>query len=453
MGNFINADRETDYLFPPSMQDWLPEDHLARFVVEVVDQLDLSELTRQYAGRGSQAHHPAVLLGLLIYGYATGVFSSRKIERATHDSIAFRYLAANTHPDHDTIAAFRRRFLPQFEALFVQVLLLAREMKLLKLGRIALDGTKVKANASKHKALSYAHAKKIESQLKAEVSALTAQAEAADQSPVVEGMDVPAEIARRETRLEALAEAKRKIEARAQERFEREQAEYQQKQAKRQTQRDAGKKPRGREPKPPQPGHRDADQVNLTDEESRIMPVSGGGFEQCYNAQAGVDTDTMLVVSAHMTQATNDKQEITPVLAKLSALPEALGTVTNLLADTGYFSAANVKACIEGDIQPSLAVARDQHHLSVFDRFAADDPTPITDDPVMLMKHQLTTESGRALYALRKQTVEPVFGIIKQVMGLRQFSLRGLNKAAGEWTLATLAWNVKRMNVLRIVPA
>ena len=453
MGNFINADRETDYLLPPSMQDWLPEDHLARFVVEVVDQLDLSELTRQYAGRGSQAHHPAVLLGLLIYGYATGVFSSRKIERATHDSIAFRYLAANTHPDHDTIAAFRRRFLPQFEALFVQVLLLAREMKLLKLGRIALDGTKVKANASKHKALSYAHAKKIESQLKAEVSALTAQAEAADQSPVVEGMDVPAEIARRETRLEALAEAKRKIEARAQERFEREQAEYQQKQAKRQTQRDAGKKPRGREPKPPQPGPRDADQVNLTDEESRIMPVSGGGFEQCYNAQAGVDTDTMLVVSAHMTQATNDKQEITPVLAKLSALPEALGTVTNLLADTGYFSAANVKACIEGDIQPSLAVARDQHHLSVFDRFAADDPTPITDDPVMLMKHQLTTESGRALYALRKQTVEPVFGIIKQVMGLRQFSLRGLNKAAGEWTLATLAWNVKRMNVLRIVPA
>ena len=169
---------------------------------------------------------------MLIYGYATGVFSSRKIERATHDSIAFRYLAANTHPDHDTIAAFRRRFLPQFEALFVQVLLLAREMNVLKLGRIALDGTKVKANASKHKALSYAHAKEIESQLKAEVTALTAQAEAADQAPVVEGMDVPAEIARRETRLEALAEAKRKIEARAQERFEREQVEYQQKQAK-----------------------------------------------------------------------------------------------------------------------------------------------------------------------------------------------------------------------------
>ena len=450
MGNFLNADRDTDYLFPPSMQDWLPEDHLARFVVEVVDQLDLSDLTRQYAGRGSQAHHPAVLLNLLIYGYATGVFSSRKIERATHDSIAFRYLAANTHPDHDTIAAFRRRFLPQFEALFVQVLLLAREMKLMKLGRIALDGTKVKANASKHKALSYAHAKKIEAQLKAEVSALTAQAEAADQAPVIEGMDVPAEIARREARLEALAAAKRKIEARAQERFEREQAEYQQKQAKRQARRDAGKKPRGREPKPPLPGPRDTDQVNLTDEESRIMPVSGGGFEQCYNAQAGVDTQTMLVVSAHITQATNDKQEVAPALNRLCALPEALGTATDLLADTGYFSQANVEACMGSGIQPSLAVARDQHHPCVFDRFGPDTAAPDTEDPVALMKHQLTTQSGRALYALRKQTVEPVFGIIKQVMGLRQFSLRGLDKVTGEWTLATLAWNVKRMNVLRL---
>lgn len=450
MANFINADRETDYLFPPSMQDWLPEDHLARFVAEVVDQLDLSELTSQYAGRGSQAHHPAVLLSLLIYGYATGVFSSRKIERATHDSIAFRYLAANTHPDHDTIAAFRRRFLPQLENLFVQVLLLAREMKLMKLGRIALDGTKMKANASKHKALSYGHAKKIEAQLKAEVSALTAQAEAADQAPVIEGMDVPAEISRREARLAALAEAKRKIEERAQERFEREQAEYQQKQAERQAQRDAGKKPRGREPEPPLPGPRDTDQVNLTDEQSRIMPVSGGGFEQCYNAQAGVDTETMLVVSTHITQAANDKREVAPALSKLCALPEALGTATDLLADTGYFSKANVQACIDSNIQPSLATARDKHHLSVFDRFATDTPAPDTEDPVALMKHQLTTQSGRALYALRKQTVEPVFGIIKHVMGLRQFSLRGVDNVAGEWTLANLAWNVKRMNVLRL---
>jgi transposase len=450
MSRFVTVDRDTAYLLPPSVSDWLTEDHLAGFVVEVIDRLDLSELTRQYAGRGSKAHHPAVLLGLLIYGYATGVFSSRKIERASYDSIAFRYIAANTHPDHDTIATFRRRFLPQLEDLFVQVLLMAREMKLVKLGRIALDGTKIKANASKHKALSYAHAKKIELQLKAEVKALTARAEEADQAPVVDGMDLPAEIARREIRLKALDAAKLKIEERAKERFDREQAEYQRKEAKRQAQRDAGKKPKGREPKPPQPGPKDKDQVNLTDEESRIMPVSGGGFEQCYNAQASVDTETMLVMSTHVTQATNDKQQIEPVLQKLDVLPDALGTVTDLLADTGYFSANNVDLCTQADIQPLLAVARDHHHLSVYERFAPDTPTPETDDPLPLMEHRLTTQAGRALYGLRKQTVEPVFGIIKHVMGFRQFSMRGLEKVSGEWALATLAWNVKRMNVLRM---
>ncbi len=450
MSRFVAADRDTVYLFPPSVSDWLPEDPLARFVVEIVDQLDLSELTRQYAGRGSKAHHPAVLLSLLIYGYATGVFFSRKIERATYDSVACRYVAANTHPDHDTIAAFRRRFLPQFEDLFVQVLLHAREMKLVKLGRIALDGTKIKANASKHKALSYAQAKKIEQQLKAEVKALTALAEEADQTLVVDGMDLPAEIARRETRLKALAAAKAVIEERTQERFDHEQAEYQDKQEKRQAQRDAGKKPRGREPKPPQPGPKDKDQVNLTDEESRIMPVSGGGFEQYYNAQASVDTDTMLVMSTHVTQATNDKQQMEPALENVDALADELGKVTDLLADTGYCSAHNVGVCTSFSTQPLIAIGRNRHHLSVFERFAADSPAPETDDPLLLMKHRLTTQAGRALYGLRKQTVEPVFGIIKQVMGFRQFSMRGLDKVTGEWTLATLAWNVKRLNVLRM---
>ena len=251
MARFIIADRDTAYLLPPSLDEWLPQEHLARFVVKVVDQLDLTELTKQYAGRGSKTHHPAVLLSLLIYGYASGVFSSRKIERATYDSVAFRFIAANTHPDHDTLATFRRRFLPQLEALFVQVLLLAREMKLMKLGRIALDGTKIKANASKHKALSYAHAQKIEAQLKAEVAELTAQAEAADRSPAADGMDIPAEIARREERLVALAEAKAKIEQRAAERHQVEQEEYKAKMTRREAQRKAGKKPRGKDPEPP----------------------------------------------------------------------------------------------------------------------------------------------------------------------------------------------------------
>lgn len=450
MSRFITADRETDYLFPPSVSDWLPEDHLARFVAEVVDQLDLTGITEQYQGRGSRAHHPATLLCLLIYGYATGVFSSRKIERASYDSIAFRYLAANTHPDHDTIATFRRNFLPEIESLFVQVLLMAHEMSLLKLGKISLDGTKVKANASKHKALSYAHAKKVEQQLKEEVAALTAQAEAADQTPVNDGMDIPAEIVRRETRLKKIAAAKKTIEVRARERFENEQATYQKKQDKRQAQRDAGKAPKGREPRPPQPGPRDKDQVNLTDEESRIMPVSGGGFEQCYNAQASVDTDTMLITGTHVTQASNDKQEVEPALKKLNALPNDLGKTSDLLADTGYFSADNVKACLGSGITPSLAVGRDQHNLPILERFAPDSPAPDTDDPVTLMRHQLSTQAGRALYGLRKQTVEPVFGIIKQVMGFRQFSMRGLEKTLGEWTLVAIAWNLKRMNVLRM---
>ena len=201
MSRFIAVDRDTAYLLPPSVDEWLPQDHLARFVVEVIDQLDLSELVRQYAGRGSNAYHPAMLLGLLVYGYATGVHSSRKIERACHDSVAFRFIAANTQPDHDSIATFRRRFLPQIEALFVQVLVLAREMKCLKLGNISLDGTKIAANASKHKALSWEHANKIEAQLREEVQQLLKLAEDSDSRPVNDGLDVPAEIARREKRL------------------------------------------------------------------------------------------------------------------------------------------------------------------------------------------------------------------------------------------------------------
>ncbi|SEM23671.1 IS1182 family transposase [Halomonas daqiaonensis] len=448
MSRFIPVDRQTDYLLPPSVDEWLPDDHLARFVVEVVEQLDLSALTRRYAGRGHKAHHPGVLLSLLVYGYATGVYSSRKIERATYDSVAFRYLAANTHPDHDTLATFRRRFLPELEQLFVQVLLLAREMKLLKLGTIALDGTKLKANASKHKALSYGHAKKLEAQLKAEVKALTQRAEAADRDDASDGMDIPAEIARREQRLAAIAEAKARIEARAEERDAVEQAAYQEKVAQRETQRSAGEKPRGRDPKPPTGGPRDKDQVNLTDPQSRIMPVTGKGFDQCYNAQAAVDTDTMLVTHVHVTQATNDKQQVMPLLTAWQGYPEALGRPTRLLADTGYFSAANVEACQAHDIEPLLAMKRDVHHLPVFERFAADPPAPDVADPVEQMAHRLKTRAGRALYALRKHTVEPVFGIIKHVMGFRQVSLRGLDKVSGEWRLATMAWNIKRMHRL-----
>lgn len=449
MNRFITVDRNTAYLLPPSVDEWLGQDHLARFVVEIIDQMDLSELTRQYSGRGSAAYHPSVLLGLLIYGYASGVHSSRKIERACHDSVAFRFIAANTQPDHDSIANFRRRFLPQIEALFVQVLMLAREMKCLKLGNIALDGTKITANASKHKALSWAHANKIEAQLREEVQQLLKLAEDSDNRPISDGLDVPAEIARRQDRLSAIAQAKTKIEQRAKERYAIQAPDYEAKCAKRQAQRDAGKKPRGPEPQAPSSTPQDTDQVNLTDEESRIMPTSRGGFEQSYNAQAAVDADTMLVVARHVTQAPNDKREIAPTLAQVVSLPDELGQVQALLADTGYHSAANVNACQAQGIMPMLASRREAHHMAVLERFAPDAPVPQTDDEVQKMAHRLGTQAGRALYGLRKQTVEPVFGIIKRVMGWSQMSMRGLAKARGEWSLVTMAWNIKRLHVLR----
>jgi hypothetical protein len=358
-----------------------------------------------------------------------------------------RFITANTQPDHDSIATFRRRFLPQIEALFVQLLMLAREMKCLKLGTIALDGTKIVANASKHRALSWEHANWIEAQLCEEVELLLKLAE--DSRPVGDGLDLPAEIARREQRLAALAQAKDKIKQRAAERHAVQQQDHEAKCAKRQAQRQAGKKPRGPEPEPPSSEPKPGDQINLTDEESRIMPSSGGGFQQSYNAQAAVDTSTMLVISAHVTQAPNDKREIAPVLDKVQSLTQSLGSISTLLADTGYFSKANVQACLGHEIEPMLSMKREPHHVPVLERFAANTPAPETDDPVLKMAHRLSTKAGRALYGLRKQTVEPVFGIIRRVMGWRQMSMRGLDKARGEWSLVTMVWNIKRLHVLR----
>ena len=447
---FHAIDRDTDYLLPPSVQEWLPEAHLARYVVDVVEGLDLSELERAYAGRGSAAYHPATLLSLLIYGYATGTFSSRKIERATYDSLAFRYIACNRHPDHDTLAVFRKRFGKEFQSAFVQVLRIARENQLSRFGTVSLDGTKIHANASRHSALSYGHAEKIEAQLKAEVKELLALAEKADQAEVPDGVKLPDEIKRREDRLAAIATAKAKIEARAQERFEREQAEYEAKMAKRAAKEAKGKKPGGKPPQPPESGPRAGDQINLTDEESRIMKVAGGGFEQCYNAQAVVDTESMLVLAPQVTQATNDKEQVEPMVEKVQANPEGLNQPETWLADTGYYSEKNVAACVAADIEPLIAVKRDEHHPGWRDRFT--EPAPLAGDasPVETMKHKLKTRAGRAAYALRKQTVEPVFGIIKSVMGFRQFLLRGLENVRHEWMLVCLAWNLKRMAVLRL---
>src|SRR3954453_12239849 len=269
MKNFRPVDRDTGFLMPPSVDEWLPEKHLARFVVEVIASLDLRAMLGSYRGSGEASYHPSVLLGLLVYGYATGVFSRRKLERASYDSVAFRFVAANQHPDHDTIATFRRRFLEEIQALFVQVLQLAREIGVLKLGTIALDGTKIHANASRRSALSYEHAGKIEAQLQAEVAELMAKAEAADQADVPDGMSIPDELARREQRLAEIVRARAIIEARAKQRQAREQAEYDAKMAAREAKTAAtGKKPGGKLPTPGKEGPGPGDQINRADEES-----------------------------------------------------------------------------------------------------------------------------------------------------------------------------------------
>jgi transposase len=446
---FVAVDRDTPALFPPSVQEYVPEKHLARFVVEIVDQLDLSHLVAAYCGTGSKPYHPAMLVALLFYGYATGVFSSRKLAQASYDSIAFRFICANTHPDHRTIADFRKRFLGELEALFVEILLIAQAMGVLKLGTVSLDGTKIEANASKHKALSWEHANRIEAQLKEEVAELMRLAEQADSKALPEQMDIPLELERREQRLEVIAAAKEEIAARAQERFEREQAEYERKRAKREAyENETGKKPRGQEPKAPTPGARAKDQVNLTDEESRIMPTASGGFEQTYNAQAGVDIATHLIVEEHVTQHTNDKQEVAPAVERLGSLPEQLGEVAVLLADTGYHSEANIESCQAVGIEPLIPPNRDGHNLPLAERFADDPAPPKHPGPVQAMEHRLRTKAGRALYAKRKSTVETVFGIIKHVQGFRQFLLRGLHAVQGEWALVCIGWNLKRLFAL-----
>lgn len=452
--DFLVADRDSLYLLPPSVQDWLPVNHLARFVVDIVAQLDLTPLRDAYAGRGCKAYDPEMLLSLLFYGYATGTFSSRKLELATYESIAFRYITGNSHPDHDTIANFRKRFLSELKPFFIQILTLAHEMKILQVGKISIDGTKIKANASKHQALSWGYASKIEKQLKAEVDSLLRQAELADQSTIPDGMSIPEELERREKRLEAIARAKREIEHRAEERYAKEKAEHEAKLAERERKaQKSGKKPGGKPPKAPEPKVNDKDQVNLTDEESRIMPVSGGGFMQAYNAQASVDIETMLIVGVHVTQHTNDKLEIQPALDELKRLPEKLGKVTQATADAGYFSDTNVGFCEIADITPYIAAGRESHNQSLADRFSEPEAIAEDADAVTKMKHRLKTTDGKAHYAKRKCTVEPVFGVIKSVLGFRQFLLRGIENVKGEWDLVGIAWNLKRLNMLRQITA
>jgi transposase len=428
--------------------DCLPPEHLARFVVDSVAQLDLSALYARYGTRGGEPYAPEVLLGLLLYGYATGVFSSRKIERATYEAVPFRFIAGNLHPDHDTLATFRRSFLPELKDLFVQVLLLAQEAGVLKLGTISLDGTKIHADASKHNAVSYKRLLEVETQLRREVEELFALSEQSEQPEVPDGLVLRDEMARREDRLARLAEAKAVLQARAAERTATEQAEYEAKLAQRaERERTTGRRPGGRPPTPPVPGPRDGDQYNFTDPPSRVMKnPTDAGFEQDYNAQVAVDQGSLLIVGWALSNHPNESQEAEPTLA---AIPSALGTPAAAALDNGYIGPATLAACAKRHIEPYIATGRDPHHPSWQQRFASvPDPPSEEASTQVKMAYKLKTALGKAIYGARKCTVEPVIGIIKEVLGFRQFSLRGISAAAGEWCLVCLAFNLKRFHTL-----
>jgi transposase len=430
-GNFRPYDRDTLMLMPASLQDWLPETHLARFVESVIERLDVGLLRAAYAGRGKAAYAPEMLLALLFYGYATGVMSSRRIEQACYDSVPFRYLSGNTSPDHVTISEFRRRFLPEMKKYFVQILLIASQTGMLRLGTVSLDGTKMHASASKHQATSLKRARAERGRLEAEVQRLLARAELADTEPAPEdGMNVPKELTLRETRIAAIDAAIAQIEERECERIAGEEAEV-----------ESGL----RQGNDCDLTIRQSAQINFTDPDSRIMPQAGGGFEQAYNAQAAVDIGSGLIVYTAVSQRPNDVRLLEDAVDELAGLCATLGRVDALLADAGYCSERNARHCEAMGITPYLAMGRLRHGPNL-ERFALPGVLPRIPNVMQRMAYRLKTKEGRARYAQRQSTIEPTFGNIKSILGFRQFLLRSIEKVSAEWSLVCLAFNLKRMH-------
>jgi transposase len=444
---FIEADYEATLEMRVRIGDVLPSTHLARFIVGIIERLDLRSIYASFGEQGAPAYAPEVLLGIVVYGYATGVFSSRQLERATYESIPFIYIAGGLHPDHDTINTFRGRFLAEIEELFVQVLLMAQATGLLELGNISLDGSKIHADASKSQAVSYARALELETHLRSEVAALMALAADCEAGKWPEGFDPAHEIRLRQEHLAGLDRAKTVLEERARVRYAEEMAAYEAKMAERRAKTErTGKKPGGRPPQPPTPGPQDKDQYNFTDPDSRIMKDGNKtGFEQSYNVQVAVDQGSRLIVANTLSNHPNDQAEALPTV---DAIAPQLGTPSAAALDNGYFSAGNIAGLESRGITPYIATGREPHHASWADFFAANPQPPADASAKVKMAYQLKTEVGHAIYCLRKSTVEPVIGIIKAVLGFRQFSLRGQAKAAGEWMLVCLAFNLKRLHVL-----
>jgi len=453
---FVNIDRDTPLLLPPNLRDWVPADHLAHFVVDAVEAMDLRQVKVNIRGTGDEQYPPSMMMSLLIYSYATGTFGSRRIEQSTFDNVAVRFITADTHPDHDTLCTFRRENRALLSEGFVKVLQLAQELKVLQVGQItvSVDGSKVLANASKHAAVSYERAGKMIEQLELEVQQLVAKAEQADATPLQGGLTIPEEITRRAERKTALAQARARIEARAQARYTAELAEHEKKMAERQARQGRGERIGGKPPSAPSPQPKTNEQHNFTDPESRIMKAgSGQHFEQSFNAQAAVEVDSRLIVGQRVSQAPNDKQELVPTV---NAIPSEVGPIGVVLADNGFYSESAVRQIEEtaaGQPSGTLVYApldKTSHHRTVADleKKAEPEPPPAGASVSEVMRHRLKTGSGKALYKLRQQTVEPVFGIIKAALGFRQFLLRGVKKVSLEWELVCLAYNVRRLHTL-----
>ena len=452
---FQNIDRKTPMLLPACIQEWVPENDLAHFVIDAVAALNLDHYSVNSRGTGDAQFPPAMMLTLLIYSYATGVFSSRRIEHTTYQNLSVRFICANTHPDHDTICTFRRKNDALIKETFLKTLLLARELKLLKVGTVAIDGTKIMANASKHAANSYGKTGELITTLETEITQLLAKADTADSTPLQDGMTIQGEIVRRETRIAQLKVAREVIEARASEAATVEKTERTNALAEREAREARGEKLRGKAPAGPETVDETPSpkaQYNYTDPESRIMKT-GNGFEQSYNAQAAVEIESRLIVGQTVTDAPNDKEQLAPTLA---SIPEELGKPNTVLTDSGFYSEAAV-ADIETpgadgltEIQIIAAVARTGHHRSVADLEKQDDPPPPGPKATARerMIHRTATKAGKTLYKQRQQTVEPVFGIIKSAMGFRQFLLRGKAKVSLEWNLVSLAYNMRRLHIM-----
>lgn len=452
---FVMVDRETPMLLPPDLREWIPENSMVHFVIEAVETLDIQNFVINERGTGSCQYPPSMMLALLIYCYATGRCSSRVIEQATWYDVAVRYICGgDKHPDHDTICTFRTKNRSAFKEAFIKVLLLAQELGHLKtIGGVAVDGTKIKANASKHSAVSYKRSHEMIKQLELEIEQLTKKAEEADRTPLEEGLSLPDEIARREDRKAKLKEACKIIEEQYEASRSQKQAEYDAKKRYRDEQRSSGKQPRGREPTPPSATPPDEMQFNFTDGESRIMLSGDGSIIQGFNAQAVIDTEgSMLLVAGYVTNHPNDKKELP---AAIACIDPQVRIATEVCADTGYYSEAAVTAVENAHQGPTVycAIGKQYHHRTVSDLEQKPEPVPPVQTASLKehMAYRLKTAKGRTMYKKRKETIEPAYGIIKSVLGFRQFLLRGLEKVAIEWDLVMLAYNCKRLHKLSLL--